>query len=549
MKLVLLIVNDESSQQSDLAHKALSSQETSTLWSLYDRMVIARSSRSMMPVNMAPVLGHLPVIHCSSELACENFQSLSSSNLDEVRQYDLDFVLQLTPDRLLGEILTVPRFGVWSFNHGDPEKISGTPPGFWEIYRDDPVTGAFLQRRVDGSGIGVILRRGFFKTFARSYCRSRDNVLFGSSDWPRQVCRDIQRSRADYFAGSAAPAKAQSHLFPSNLEMIRFGWMSLKAWVRNTIEWFFHQQQWNVGIIDEPIHKVLDLAERRRSGIVTGTMPPSVRWLPEEKGLFLADPFAISRYNGSKGGMTIIAEEYPWKQERGRISITESSDGYTFGKLTPVIELPCHMSYPFLFEHEETIYCIPETFEAREVSLFRAGPSLREWTKVATLVEGFSAVDSTVFQHNGRWWLFCTSQDAGSNSTLFAWHANELTGPWQPHDANPLKIDIRSGRPAGTPFMYEGELYRPAQDCSTGYGAAVVINRVLALTPERFSEEVVAVLKPDPDGPYPNGLHTICVLPEHTIIDGARRTFIPQVFAGLFVSKARRLLRKLRILS
>jgi hypothetical protein len=202
------------------------------------------------------------------------------------------------------------------------------------------------------------------------------------------------------------------------------------------------------------------------------------------------------------------------------------------------------MSYPFLLEYEDAVYCIPETYQAREISLFRAGPTLRDWSKVATLVKDFPAVDSTIFRHEGRWWLFCTSQDAGPNSTLFAWHADELTGPWTPHRANPLKTDIRSGRPAGTPFVHDGRLYRPAQDCSTGYGAAVVFNRVLTLTPEDFSEEVAAVLKPDPYGPYPSGLHTVCVLKEHTVIDGARRMFIPQVFATLGRRKAHRLLRK-----
>ncbi len=535
---VLLIVED--------AQERLPPQKASTLWSLYDKALVARSSKAATPVDMTSSLGRLPAIRFSTGQAGTELNRFNAGDLDEIRRHDLDFVLQFTPNRLQGEILNIPRHGVWSFRFGDPEKYGGAPIGFWEIFNQDPVTGAVLQREVDGSETGVILRRGYFKTFARSYARSRDNVLFGSSDWPQQVCREIQRGKTGYLDGAPLAARALTARLPSDVEMLRFGWVSARAWLKNTVEWLSHQQQWNVGIIDAPIHEVLNLGQNRRSGIVSGVMPQAVRWLPETKGVFLADPFAMAHADGS-GGMTIVAEEYPWKQERGRISIVESPDGRTFGDLRPVIELPCHMSYPFLFEHEGHIYCIPETFEAREVSLFRAGASLREWTKVATLINDFPAVDSTVFRHDGRWWLLCTSQDAGSNSTLFAWYADELSGPWTPHDANPLKTDIRSSRPAGTPFVHEGELYRPAQDCSTGYGAAVVINRVLTLTPSDFAEEATAVLKPDPHGPYPNGLHTICVLPECTIIDGARRTFVPQVFAGLIGRKMRRLLRKMGI--
>jgi hypothetical protein len=74
----------------------------------------------------------------------------------------------------------------------------------------------------------------------------------------------------------------------------------------------------------------------------------------------------------------------------------------------------------------------------------------------------------------------------------------------------------------------------------------VVVNRVNCLTPEEFAEEVAAVLKPDPSGPYPDGLHTICAIGKYTIIDGARRTFVLQAFVASIAKKAVRLLRKLR---
>jgi hypothetical protein len=512
------------------------------LWRLYERAVLNRALRSTNPVDLSPTLAGLPVIRCRVERIGKYSQRFYRSDIVKIQDHKLDFVLRFAFNIICGEILTVPRYGIWSFHHGDPDKYRGTPPGFWEIYKGDPLTGVVLQRLTDRLDAGVILHRGYFKTIAYSYPQSLDAAFVGSTDWPARVCRDIQNGKASYLDAVPCSTEAPIYRDPNSLQMLRFGWLSAKAWVQNQINSLVRFQQWNVGIIEAPVHKVLNL----HKGCQSGVAPQTVHWLPEVLGRFLADPFALAQYEDRKDGLTILVEEYDWSRERGHISVIESPDGRTFGPPCPAIKLSCHLSHPFLFEYQGTGYCIPESLEAREISLYRAGSSLRKWSKVATLVQDFPAVDSTVFHHNGRWWLFCTSEDAGPNNKLFGWYADELTGPWVPHPANPLKTDVRSSRSAGTPFVHNGELYRPAQDCSPGYGAAVVVNRVNCLTPEEFAEEVASVLKPDPSGPYPDGLHTICAIGKYTIIDGARRTFVLQAFVASIAKKAVRLLRKPR---
>ena len=184
-----------------------------------------------------------------------------------------------------------------------------------------------------------------------------------------------------------------------------------------------------------------------------------------------------------------------------------------------------HTSYPYLFEHLGQIYCVPETYQAREVSLYRAEEFPNRWVKVATLIEDLAGLDSTVFQHEGRWWLMATDNDDGPNRKLKAWYASELLGPWKPHAANPVKVDARSARPAGTPFMHNGHLYRPAQDSSREYGGRVILNRVLRLTPTEFREEQAVVIEPDEYGPYPDGLHTLSSVGDMTVIDGRKKVF------------------------
>jgi len=528
-ELVLLIVDDQPPRSPSRRRGAVRRPGETALWRLYERLVLDRVSRASRMVDLSPALGRLPVVRCRADPAGTASHRFRSSDLEAIRRHDLDVLLQFAFEAVGGEILTIPRFGVWSFHHGDPDRDRGSPPAFWEIYHGEPMTAAVLQRLADPPGAAAILHRGAFRAIPHSHPRSRDDVLFGSADWPARVCRDIRNGTARSL-GAPHPARtAATGRAPGNLPMMRFGWKWARAWLHDQLTY----RQWNVGVIHAPVHEVLGLP----AGSPSGVTPGAVHWLPERAGRFLADPFAVARPTGGTGAMTILAEEYDWTREQGHIAIVESSDGRTFGHSRPAIKLACHMSYPFLVEHEGATYCIPETYQAGEVALYRAGSSLQEWAKVATLIPDFPGVDSTVFHHDGRWWLFCTSTDAGDNTKLFAWYADELTGPWTPHAANPLKTDVRSSRPAGVPFVHEGRLYRPAQDCSIRYGAAVAINRVDMLTPEAFSEEVVTVLRPDPASRYSNGLHTICAVGDYTVIDGARQTFVKPGLAPRFLHR------------
>jgi hypothetical protein len=109
----------------------------------------------------------------------------------------------------------------------------------------------------------------------------------------------------------------------------------------------------------------------------------------------------------------------------------------------------------------------------------------------------------------------------------------------------PAKIDVRSSRPAGTPFEHDGILYRPAQDCSEFYGGRVIINRVNTLTPIDFAEEPVAVIDPYRDGPYSDGIHTLSGAAGAVVVDGMRRVFIGR-HPSMVAHKLRRAVRFLR---
>ena len=277
----------------------------------------------------------------------------------------------------------------------------------------------------------------------------------------------------------------------------------------------FCHEEWNIGIVHAPIHAFLE-----------PEMKLEIQWFPRlERGRFLADPFGIVR----DGTVFVICEEFDYRSEKGVVSCIDSSSQALSPRV--IIDLPVHASYPYTFEHQGEIYCIPETYQAREVMLYKADKFPYTWVKKATLIDGVPAVDNTVFHFGDRWWLMCTDQDEGPFDRLFVWHAPDLFGPWKPHAANPVKVDLRSTRPAGTPFVHRGHLYRPAQDCLRTYGGRVVINRILRLTPTEFEEEPAAFIEPSRSTPYSDGLHTVSAVGEVTLVDGKRFTFVRSAFA------------------
>lgn len=190
-----------------------------------------------------------------------------------------------------------------------------------------------------------------------------------------------------------------------------------------------------------------------------------------------------------------------------------------------VIQNNTHLSYPYLIEYEGNTYCVPESAETGEVAIYEAVEFPAAWRKAGVLLRETTIYDPTLFEFEGRWWMFGTGAEDGGLICLNIWYADDLFGAWEPHPGNPVKIDVRSSRPAGTPFFHDGYWYRPAQDCSRTYGGRVVINRIERLTQTEYQERVVATVDPWENERYSDGLHTLSAVGHQTLIDGKRLVY------------------------
>jgi hypothetical protein len=284
-----------------------------------------------------------------------------------------------------------------------------------------------------------------------------------------------------------------------------------------------------VGIIKKPIHAVA-LGNERIS-------ESEINWLPPvTHSGYLADPAGFLE----DGRLHILAEDYSYDSLMAGIVETDPDgveDPVRVLHPVRVIESTFHMSYPFVFEQNHVVYCIPECYQSSQITLYRRDSVSRKFIRERTILDNVQAVDPTLLFYKGIWWLFFTGRK-NSNTHLYLYYSQELFGEFRPHRLNPVKTDIRSARPAGTPFIHDNILYRPAQDCSVTYGGRIAINRIIQLTTEDFAEETVKYIEPATGSVYNKGLHTISAVDNYTLIDGKKygfnfRSFIHQLRAKL----------------
>lgn len=253
---------------------------------------------------------------------------------------------------------------------------------------------------------------------------------------------------------------------------------------------------------------------------------PVAQWLqiPASQG-FIADPFF---WPGRAG--VLLCETYLHSTGLGELTLLSVDAGRLLGSEPLPLGLHGHLSYPSTWADGGRILCLPEMAASRRQLLFELTPD-RAPEPLCVVADDVGMADPTLMRVDGLYWIAYTDTDIGTYDNLCLLYASRLEGPWSPHPGNPVKIDARSSRPGGTPFWVGNQLFRPAQDCSREYGGALVINHVTACTPQAYEEAPASILRPDPDGAFPDGLHTLSFGNGRAVIDGKRNSYHPAILA------------------
>lgn len=279
---------------------------------------------------------------------------------------------------------------------------------------------------------------------------------------------------------------------------------------KKVVDFICYWDQWHIGIVEDSIDGIIS----------SGFKIDKVRWLPAvKKHQFVADPFGIKHNNR----LYIFAELWDSVNPVGKIVWSDETE--SINRWNTLFDHDTHLSYPFLLREGKKIYCIPESAESGDFTLYTADRFPDTWNKGEVLFRDFRMADASLLKWENKYWLFAAKANGDAAYELYIWFSDKINGKWKAHPMNPVKRDITSARPAGPPFIFKNTIYRPAQDCADSYGNRIVVNRVSVLSETNFLEEFAGVVKGPGKSPYPDGMHTFSVIDDVIVVDAKRKVF------------------------
>lgn len=268
---------------------------------------------------------------------------------------------------------------------------------------------------------------------------------------------------------------------------------------------YLYNQNWNIGFTGDTVDSFFKFQALSK-----------VKWMKHSyRDRYFADPFILKVTDEV---IVLLAEEYVFNERKGRILklVVDKATKQLLERIV-ILELDTHLSYPAIFREGDSIYIYPENLASGKINIYRYEDETSKVTFVKTLIKQPLA-DSTIIDYKDRFWLVATkAPDTQENACLYV--SDSFDGEYAMVGNAPIASDRGFARPAGSFIKYEDTLYRPAQDCTYGYGKGIVIQKVDFISDSSYSERTLFKIYPH-SFKYNLGLHTINFYDGECVIDG-----------------------------
>ena len=219
--------------------------------------------------------------------------------------------------------------------------------------------------------------------------------------------------------------------------------------------------------------------------------------------LTMADPFLLVYHDE----LFLFYEEKS-ELNNGVIKGFKTNNLKEWQDLGVILSETCHLSFPFVFEHDDEIYLMPETFDNNCISLYHFTDFPFGCTLNRKLMSGVPFIDSHIYKKNGIYYLFTNNLD----SELRLFYSSDLMD-WTIHPKSPIATGNVFSRSAGSIVHVDDKEYRVAQDTSKIYGDNFNVFEINTLTITDYDESIVIknVIKKDMKWNIEGGHHFNCV--------------------------------------
>lgn len=201
---------------------------------------------------------------------------------------------------------------------------------------------------------------------------------------------------------------------------------------------------------------------------------------------FFADPF-LFKFDDTQ---YLFVEEFSYKKKKAHISLLKYENN-DFVYLGCVLSEECHLSFPFVFVHNNEFYMIPETSALGAIRLYKSMNFPYDWIHIKDLVCNVKSVDSFVI-YSDRWYLFTNLDSSNGNefaSEMAIYCSDDiLEDDFIPFIGNPVILNVDNSRNGGI-FSINSKYYRVSQIRRNGfYGAGIDINEISHLSFNNYKE-------------------------------------------------------------
>ena len=270
---------------------------------------------------------------------------------------------------------------------------------------------------------------------------------------------------------------------------------------------------WAIGIVKNTI-----------ANFIKNNNKKDIVWIyPKKSYQFYADPFGV--WKDDK--LYIFVEALDYRIKKGEI------DCFVFDRELKKIDFfhvlsnKVHLSYPFIVEHKNKIYMIPESSQSGKTYIYEATNFPKDWKIVTEVMKNVPMIDPSIIKFQERWWLFYSlpGPNGRAMKELHIAFSDDFLSGYKEHPKNPVITGIENSRPGGTPFIIDNLIHLPVQNCKKTYGGEINILQIIKLTEDTFNARMVGSIKPYLNKKYSDGLHTLSECKSVTLIDCKNHDF------------------------
>jgi hypothetical protein len=410
--------------------------------------------------------------------------TFSKANLDSLNTKNIDIFINCSSSDIPDSVFNNSAYGVIKLYKGSPSLDKNLLIGFLDVLYKRPASPLIIVREERDSGLDSLICFG--KIMTRSlWHHNRSAISKKSNAFILTFLKDLHHNRSFEKQPIDSSDDLDASENVSSFHLVKYLFtVYLSAAILALIKEFQipkKYNRWSVAYLKGSLE--IDLSSATE-----------VKNLP---GRFFADPFIIYHNNRN----ICFVEDFFYAESKGKISAIEILDnGYQF--LGVVLEEQFHMSYPYVFEHENKVYMIPETNDAKEIRLYQAVNFPLEWEFKQVLMENISAVDTSIFQEGNKWYMFtniCSSQSDDHSSELHIFFSDSPHSKnWQPiQPNNPIIFNSQKARNGGF-FELDNKKYRVNQvQGFSHYGKSFAVNLIKNIHQDNYREEQVFEIQPN----------------------------------------------------